>query len=376
MHKLEIFPVPELEILDENYITVATELSSEALTNDKDRIQLENLLKEAEEKLNLLEEEGDKSAFKERLEEARTNIRELISHRGGLAIYMTKDDIYYYHLDEPTQTLVDVGFLPNFKPLIESFAFTSNFHVLVLSREEMSLFRANRYGVEPVKFEDEDAPVDLKTALGDELDGGELNHGTYGSRGGSQPQTFHGHNDTSSEKDIDRENYFRAVDNYIYENYSLPTEKPILLYALTENQSVFRDISKNQFLMEESIAESGNKLSTQEIANKVKAAYQEILAHEQNNKLAELNETKPEFRITNQPNDLAQAALQGRINELFIRQGYKLDGEINERGLYEESGQNFLKQIVARVVQAKGKVYLYDGSALPEGADIIARLRY
>lgn len=166
------------------------------------------------------------------------------------------------------------------------------------------------------------------------------------------------------------------MDNYIYENYSLPTSKPLLLFALTENQSVFRDLSKNQFLMEESIAESGNNLATQDIGNKVKAAYQEILAHEQNDKLAELNETSPEFRITNQPNDLATAALQGRINELFIRQGYKINGEINERGLYEESDKNFLKQIVARVVQAKGKVYLYDGSALPEGADIIARLRY
>lgn len=376
MQKLTQFPVPELEILDEIYITIAVDLVSESTTQDKNRIQLSNRLNEAESKLESLEDQELVAKFNKQIDEVRKHLRELITHRGGLVLFITADDIYYYHLNNPTKDLLDIGLLPNFKPLIENYQFSNNYHLLVLSQEAFELFEGNHENIRRIDIDDEDAPVDLETALGTEKTGGELNHGTFGSRGSGAPQTFHGHNETSAEKDIDRENYFRIVDKYIYDNYSLPESTPLILYALSENQNVFRNLTKNQFLLDEGINESGNKMSQQEIEKKTIAKHDEIIEHEKENILTMFRETTPEYRIDNHLDDLASSAIQGRISELIINHGFKQNGSINSDGLYQEDDNNFLKQIVARTIQTGGTVYLFDSEELPEEINMSARLRY
>lgn len=370
------FPVPELEIKDEIYISIGLTLSEEAHTSDKNRIHLSNLLNKAESELANIADKDLTNKLQARIEEVRSNFRELTGHRSGLLIFIHVDEIYYYLLNVAVNDLVDVGKLPNFKALIENFQFSNSYNLLVLSREEFSLYEGDRHGIEVVKIEDEEAPIDLETALGTEKTDQNLSHSSFGSRGSDGTQSFHGHNDTSEEKDIDRENYFRIVDNYIYENYSLPAEKSLILYALADNQNVFRSLSKNGFLLDEGIYESGVKVSNKDIEKATLALHEEIIQKEKDDILNKFRETTPEFRIDNHLNDLANSAVQGRINELIINKDYSQEGSINDQGIYEESQENFLRQIVAKVIQTNGKVYIFDSEELPVDINIAARLRY
>ena len=52
MKELFTFPTEELQKENTVYVTLAMELHATTLTNDKDRIQFENLLSEARKKLN------------------------------------------------------------------------------------------------------------------------------------------------------------------------------------------------------------------------------------------------------------------------------------------------------------------------------------
>lgn len=376
MKKLTVFPTPEIDVLEEIYVTLALTLEKTSVTNDKGQIKLANAISQAKDLLEDLEDQELAQALSDQLDQIDQESHSLVDHTGGLVVFVTKDEIYYYHTESQPKSIVDVGYYPNFKPLIENFQFTQSFHLLVLSRESFSLYAVSEFEAVQIPIEDEDAPTSLEQALGTEKEGGELSHGSFGSRGTGAEQTFHGHNDTSNEKDIDRENYFRQVDDYVYENYSLAEGKKLVLYALPENQAVFRDISDNQHLISKGIESSGTNLSDQEIQQQAIAFQKELVTSQKQSLLEDFRETTPEYRIDNHLDDLSSSAAQGRINQLIIANDYQQSGSINDQGLYEESDRNFLKYISSKVIQTDGDVYVLDDEELPEDINISARLRY
>ena len=209
---------------------------------------------------------------------------------------------------------------------------------------------------------------------------GALNYGTYsgGHNQSGTSQFFHGHGDSSGEKDIDRERYFRIVDDFVYNNYSNENKLPLIVYTVEENQAVFRDVSTNEFLAETGINGSAANLNKNEIQERATQTIDEIIAHQRNELLNELKETTPENRIENIPDDLTSASLQGRIETLYLEKYFEMPGTINDEGMYEEDNGNddFVQQLVQNVLRSGGMVYILDETETPEDTPIAARLRY
>lgn len=375
MIKLTAFPAKELEQVDKLFVTIALELHATSLSSDKDRIQLNNLLEEAKKKIDAECKKDEAKQLLEQIDRAKLDDVELVTYRGGLALYITEEEVYYYHLGIPVANLVTVGKAPNLTPIIENYQYTNQYHVLILNREDIRLFEGDATSVKEIAFDDEDAPKTLNDALGNELTGRSGNSGAYGATGGGE-QGYHGHNETSHEKDIDRENYFRIVDNYIHDNYSSALDLPLILYALSENQAVFRELSKNSYLVEEGIEESGANANFNTIQEKALSKNIEIVKKEQETMFNRFRETTPKFRIDNQLDDLSMSAVEGRIEELLVNKGFTQKGTITDSGSYEEDDRDFVKQLITKVTVAKGKVYIVPDDDMPEGINLSARLRY
>jgi hypothetical protein len=380
MKQLFTFPTEELQQEDTIYITLAMELHATTLTNDKDRIQFENLVSEARKKLKDSDLD-EKSQLLEQLEAVERDRDEYVKFIGGLAVYITTDDIYYYHLAIPVKDRVQISTLPYVLPLASNYQYTRDYNLLVLNRESIRLFEGHSDNIEELPIDEiEGAPVDLETALGTEKEGGELNYGSYsgGHNTAGTGQFFHGHGDTSEEKDIDRERYFRMVDDFVYNNYSNENKLPLIVYTVEENQAVFRDISSNEFLADTGINGSAANLSKNEIQERASQTLDEIIAHQRNELLEQLNETTPENRIENIPDDLASASLQGRIETLYVEKFFEIPGSINDEGMYEaDNGKDdFVQQVVQNVLRSGGAVYILDETETPEDTPIAARLRY
>ena len=227
---------------------------------------------------------------------------------------------------------------------------------------------------------DEDAPTDLETALGTERDGGELNFGTYSSTtgDGGSSQFFHGHNETSKEKDIDREQYFRMVDRFIYEHYSADKEWPLIVYSIEDNLSVLRSLSNNKYLSDFSIIGSSATMKDNEIKEVVAEKISNIIGQEKRETLSELEEVSPQNRIENIPDDLASASLRGQIHTLYVSRGLEIAGTMTEDGRYDADDEknNFLQLLIQQAIDTNASVYIFDSEDMPEEQDIIARLRF
>lgn len=381
MKQLFNFPTEELKQEDTMYISITLELHAAKLTNEADWIQFDNLLNDAKKRLND-SEIVEKDALLKQLEVVRVNKTSLSNHTGGLAVYITPENIYYYDLAVSVEKEVVINKLPYILPLVENFQYEQDYHLLLLNRDNVRIFEGHGSNLTELDMTeiDEDAPVDLETALGTERDGGELNFGTYSptSGGAGSSQFFHGHNETSKEKDIDREHYFRLVDRFIYDHYSMNSAWPLIIYTVEENQAVFRSISENKHLSDFKILGSTANMKDTEIKEVIAKEINELIGKEKREALKELEEVSPENRIENIPDDLISASLRGQIRTLYIGKGLEIPGTITEEGLYdhEDDKNNFVESLVNKVIQTDGSVYIFDPDNMPEGQEIIARLRF
>lgn len=381
MKQLFTFPAEELKQEDTVYISMVVELHAARFTNEADQIQFDNLVKEAKNKLADIED-LDHDAFAKQLEQIKIHKTALANHTGGLAVYITKEEIYYYDLAIPVENKLVIAKLPYILPLVENFQYKQDYHLLLLNKENIRLFEGHGENIDELDLTevDEDAPVDLETALGTEREGGELNFGTYSSTTGAgdgSSQFFHGHNETSKERDIDREHYFRLVDRFIYDNYSIDKKWPLIVYSTEDNFSVFQSLSNNKYLSDFSITGSTATMKDNEIKEVVSEKIGDLIGKEKRETLNEIEEISPQNRIEKIPDDLASASLRGQIDTLYIKKGLEIPGTITKDGLYdsEDPKDNFVKLLVHQAIDTNASVYIFEED-MPEGKEIIARLRF
>ncbi|MDN6195567.1 MAG: hypothetical protein L0L39_02660 [Atopostipes suicloacalis] len=382
MKQLFTFPADELKQDDTLYISMVLELHAARFTNEADQIQFDNLIKKAEKKL----EDSDyqnKEALSKQLEQIRIHKSSLANHTGGLALYITAEDIYYYDLAIPVENKLVLGKLPYILPLVENFQYEQDYHLLLLSKESARIFEGHGVNIDELDMTEinEDAPVDLETALGTEREGGELSFGTYSSTSGAgdgSSQFFHGHNETSKERDIDREHYFRIVDRFVYDHYSSDKKWPLIVYSIEDNLSVFKSLSDNKYLSDFSILGSPANIKDNEIRKAVSEKITHLIGQEKREAINEIEEISPQNRIENIPDDLASASLRGQIDTLYVEKGLEIPGTLTENGQYDadDKQNNFVKLLVHQAINTDASVYIFDSEDMPENQEILAKLRF
>src|SRR5699024_9987239 len=139
------------------------------------------------------------------------------------------EDIYFYHLGISVTDRVYIGDSPYILPVAANAQYTLDYHLLVLNRENIRLFEGHGSIIEELPISEiENSPIDITEALATDFDDSSLNYQSYRGRGSGDSgatqngagHAFHGHRDLNKEKDIDRERYFRMVDDFVFEHFS------------------------------------------------------------------------------------------------------------------------------------------------------------
>lgn len=370
MEQLYTYPSPVLEE-ETLWLTVNLKLTSDSMTTDAGRIQLENLLSKGREMVKEIEDESMRAGLLDQMDQIANHSRMVFNRSGGFVLYISPNNSYNYQLANALDDFVALGETPDYAPLVLNNQFKHDIHLLVLNRGNIKLFDASPDSLTEIELSEDDAPRTIEEAVGTDHDPAGVTH----TSSDGQPSSYHGHHEVSEERDKDRDFYFQIIDRYIYEHYSKKYDKPLMLYALDDNIVAFRNISKNQYLMEESINQSAEQ-SKQELEKNFKEKINEINQKAFLDLRTRFRETKPEFRVTDHKEDLAMHALTGRINELVLALDYDPKGSISEEGRYIEEGEGFRRQLINHVLKANGKVYLLDPEETGIDFQVSARLRY
>ncbi len=351
--------------------------------NQQDPIRFANLVKALEESLL---QQYQKDEIRPLLEPflALADDRDFWNHTlDGLAVLSAKGLFRVYSLQRPVAELAVVADSFHTKPLIRILQSADRYHVLGLNRQAIKLFEGNRDTLDEIEPAP-GIPRTLTQALGEELTEPHQTVASYGGVGGGQAPMHHGHGGKESEIDIDAERFFRAVDRTILEHHSQPSGLPLILAALPEHHYLFHDISRNPFLLPESIDIHPDALSS---IDELRKRVWQLLEPRYLARLAVLVEAFGNARSKGLGDDelaqVAKAVVGGRVATLLIEARREVPGRINAAtgdiefdDLAHPEVDDVLDDLGALALKMGGQVVVVPTERMPTQTGLAAIYRY
>jgi hypothetical protein len=274
----------------------------------------------------------------------------------GLAVFICNDRFRYMKLPfEPgKQTLVNSSFLVS--PLIPLMTTKEYFYLLVISKKQAKLFRADSFGMEYVTVPN--LPQDMEEGLG--YDGG-----------------------TNYDQKAELAIYFETVDDIIWKEILHNEHVPLLLAGVEYLIPIYRSVSDYKHVYEDALTgshERDDTMALYELAMQKMVPYFEQRTH----KALELYGNQSATSLTTSiQDDIIPAAHYGQVSHLFVQKGAHIWGTFdeanNELHIHEseENGDDdLLDTAVAKTLLTGGDVYVLDKEMMPAESVVAAVLRY
>ena len=298
----------------------------------------------------------------------------------GIAVLGNQTQCVIYNLQETFNEFATVANSFHIKPLIKAFQSLENYQLLGLSRNSFTLYQGNRNRISEITLSS-DTPTSLEDVLGEQKTESYLSHGSYGGASGNA--MYHGHGDTKQETDIDTEKYFRYVDKFVYDNYSNQSKLPLILVALGEYHSDFRNKSVNPYLHEEGITKSYESMDLDEVKDEVLSIIEPIHQAKIQELIDTYNQAEAGSLGSSKVAKIASAAFDGRIETVLIEEnrivGGKIDmetGEVKFGSIDSPDLDDILDDIAELALMRKGQVFILPKDIMPSDTGVCAIFRY
>jgi hypothetical protein len=362
------------------YISIYQPTHRYSPENQQDPIRFKNLIKEVE---SSLKQEYPKKDIEFIMKPLVSLIedKEFWNHTyDGIGILSVDGQTIIYNLKREVEELAVVSDSFHIKPLIRNYQSADRYHLLGLNRKEFALFEGNRYGFDKVDL-GEGTPTTVEEALGSQFTDPYLTAGSYSGTGGTA--MFHGHGGKKDEVEIDTERFFRFVDRLVMERYSNPTGLPLILVALDEYHTLFKNISHNSYLLDKGIKINYDALTIDDLKETAWEQLEPIY-------LEKTKEIVDKFEISRSQDlgsdDLIQvvkAAYENRIDTILLEADRVIPGKVNlETGIMEEGNldnpdfDDILDDLAEMVIKSNGKVIILPKERMPSKTGVAASYRF
>lgn len=350
--------------------------------NRQDPIRFRNLLRNLEEslgqKFRKTELEGIIKPFR-RLADRRDFWNHTLDGLAVLGCPGFFKVIKLQYNNVPEQAIVADSF--HIKPLLRALQLTHRYQVLAVNREEARLYEGTRNALDQISMAPE-VPRTITDALGEELTESHETVASYG-QGAKGPAMHHGHGARKDELDKDEERFFRAVDRAITEHHSRPSGLPLYLAALPEHHALFREVSKNPFLMDEGIDVHPNGMEMEDFRERVwqviEPRYNDFLKK----MVEDFGEAKAKGLGTADPREAATAAVAGRVATLLLEEDRQIPGSFDESTgevelaeLEDPEVDDMLDDLGELVLKKGGRLHFFPRDRMPTSTGIAAIYRY
>jgi len=349
--------------------------------NQQDPIRFRNLAKRLEESLQMKYPKREISPLMKPFYALADDHRFWNHTLDGVAVFGAPGMFKVYRLQEAVMDIAVVSESFYTKPLVRIFQSYERYQVLALTRNKARLFEGTKELLDEIEL-DTAIPVTLEEALGEEKSEPHQTVASYG-KGSKGPAMHHGHGSRKDESEADAERFFRIIDKGVFERHSLPSRLPLLLAALPENQGMFRQISKNSYLMQQGIDTNPEALENGKMHAKAWASF-ELQGYERLDDLLEAyGDAQSKGLGSGDLEEVAKASVSGKIETLFIDSDVQVAGRLDRvDGTYilddldnPEIG-DLLDDIGEMVLQKGGNVHVVHSARMPSLSGVAAVFRF
>lgn len=345
--------------------------AGEEVLNKKDRIHLKNLMKQIVIDLDARGfDQRSIDTFMSPLTELSRDDEFWHHQSEGLAIFLSTELFETIHLPFAVDPFYHISYEFYLKPLIPLLMGDGRFFLLTLSLEDLHLYEGTREALRNVAMA-EPLPRRIEEVVGFDLE--ETAAGFHGQRAGGRGQTIHhGQGDGKDDRKGEILEYFREVDRRVMEE--LHGEKaPLMLAGMDHLMALYRQANHYPHLHDEGL--SGNPQYTPRPELHKKAW--DILAFHfdegRRNKTELMNQWAYTDRSSMTVEDIVPAALNGRVDTLFLDKNAMIWGVYDPKDLsvrtHEEqnlSNVELCNKVAIEVLLHGGEVYLTDQETMPQ----------
>lgn len=298
----------------------------------------------------------------------------------GFAIFLA--DGYCKFIKLPMNVTRDIMVNHTFfvTPLTELLTRKEYFFLLVISKKQVKLFRADAFGMEYIPVQG--LPEGMMDAQASDKD--EETTFRTGGRGGTGGANFHGIGGGNNVDDKQKiATYFEAADDVIWKEVLHTENVPLLLAGVEYLIPVYKSVSDYNHVCEEALTGSHER---EDIPTLYKQAMEKMTSYfkQRYKKAFEMYGNQSATSLTASiVDDIIPAAHYGQVSHLFVRSGEHLWGTFdemaNELKLHaseDEDGEDLLDTTVVRTLLSGGEVFLVEKDQMPADSVMAAILRY
>jgi hypothetical protein len=342
-------------------------------------IQFKNLIKELEHSLRQTYSQNEVTRYLNPFYRLLNNRRFWQFPLDGLVMLATPNHVRLHRIQQTVPAVAVVGQQFYLKPLLRLLQSADRYQVLGVSRDKVCLYQGNRYHLDEVEL-DRHVPATIEQALGDEVSEARLTVASYGGTNAGSAM-YHGHGGHKDSVDNDTRRFFTQVDRAILAYHSRPSNIPLLLGALPEHQSLFREVSHNPWLLKERLNAYPGSLEN----GTLKEQCWELIRPYYTNRLDGIVEEFKLAQIKNRGSvDLeyvAEMAEIGRIKTMLVdadRQipGVYQNGKIRVEETSNSAMNDLLDDLSEVVIKNSGEVVVVPGDMMPSDTGLAAIFRY
>ena len=374
------FPNDLLNATEGPFISLYQPTHRHSPENKQDVIRFKNLIKEMEISLNQKYSKKETSSIIDLFFKISEDKEFWNCSLDGLGILYAEGQAIIYRLARRVKELVIVSDSFHIKPLIRNFQSADRYHVLGLNREEFALFEGNRYGFDKVELEDH-IPTNIKEALGEEYIATYQKANRYGGVG--DQGNFHGHYGRKEAIEVDTKRFFRIVDREVLEYYSKPSNLALILLALPEYHTLFREISHNPYLLEEGIKSNYDALTVDKIKEDVWSQIEPLYLKKTEDLVKKFETSRSQDLGSDDIVQVAKASVENRIDTVLLESDRIIPGKVNRITGVIEKGElinpefgDLLNDIGEVVIKNGGNVIILPKERMPSKTGLAATYRY
>ncbi len=299
----------------------------------------------------------------------------------GLAVLSAPGFFRAYKLQRPVPERAVVADSFHTKPLMRIMQSADRFQVLGLSRSEARLFEGNRDHLDEI-----DLAPEVPRTFDDALERDYERDRAIRTYGPIRDGTMGRHGDSDAKQDAiraDTERFFRIIDRGVIEHHSQPTGLPLLLAALPEHHHLFREVSQNPNLLDDTIDVNPDSLTP---GNLRERTWEKILPHylaRLEGLIDRFNAARAHEHATADLADAARAVVAGRIEALLLEADRQVPGRMDPGNgaitfgkMDDPDTDDLLDDLGERVLEGGGEVVIVPAERMPTDSGLAAIYRF